>query len=137
MKAINPYLNFPGTCAEAFRFYEKALGGKIEMLQTHGESPTQEARPEWKDLVMHARLVAGDVVLMGSDAPPGQYKGGGNIYLSLQLNDPKQGEKIFKALSEKGKVEMPFEKTFWSPGFGIVIDRYGIGWMVNTAEGAS
>jgi PhnB protein len=134
---VSPYLNFPGTCAEAFRFYEKALGGKIEMLQTHGASPGgSESPPDWKDLVMHARLVAGDLVLMGSDAPPGQYKGGGNVYLSLQITDPEAGEKVFNALSEKGKVEMPFEKTFWSPGFGMVVDRYGVPWMVNT-EGAS
>jgi PhnB protein len=130
---LNPYLNFPGTCAEAFRFYEKALGGKIEMLQTHGESPGgDQSPPEWKDLVMHARLVAGDLVLMGSDAPPGQYKGAGNVYLSLQASDPKEGEKVFTALADQGKVEMPYEKTFWSPGFGMVVDRYGVPWMVNT-----
>ena len=134
---VSPYLNFPGTCAEAFRFYEKALDGKIEMLQTHGESPAAaEVPPDWKDLVMHARLVAGDLVLMGSDAPPGQYKPGGNVYLSLQIADTKRAEKVFNALCEKGKVEMPFEKTFWSPGFGMVVDRYGVPWMVNT-EGAS
>jgi PhnB protein len=134
---VSPYLNFPGTCAEAFRFYETALGGKIETLQTHGESPAaNDVPPDWMDLVMHARLVAGDLVLMGSDAPPGQYKGGGNVYLSLQIADPEHGEKVFNALSEKGNVEMPFGKTFWSPGFGMVVDRYGVPWMVNT-EGAS
>jgi PhnB protein len=70
---------------------------------------------------------------MGSDAPPGQYKEPGSLYVSIQVDDAKQGEKLFKALAEKGKVQMPFEKTFWSSGFGMLVDRFGIPWMVNTA----
>src|SRR5919201_1029551 len=72
---VDPYLNFNGQCAEAFRFYERVLGGKIEGMMTHGESPmADQVPPGWRDRVMHARLVAGDAVLMGSDSPPEHYE---------------------------------------------------------------
>lgn len=131
---LNPYLNFDGNCAEAFRFYEKVLGGRIEMMQTHGESPmADQVPPDWHDRVMHVRLVAEDLVLMGSDTPPGQSTGSGSIHLSLHVDDFEEGERLFGALAEGGKVTMPFEKTFWSPGFGMLVDRFGIPWMINTA----
>jgi PhnB protein len=123
---ISPYLNFNGDCAEAFKFYEKALGGTIVMMQTHGESPMKDqVPPAWRDKVLHARLTVGNQALMGSDAPPNYFATAQGLSVSLSVDSPADGERIFKAFSENGKVTMPFQKTFWSPGFGMVTDQFG------------
>lgn len=132
---ITPYLNFNGNCAAAFKFYEKVLGGKIVMMQTHGESPMKEHVPaDWRDKVIHARLVVDDKVLMGSDAPPDHYAAPQGLYVSVSVPSPADAERIFKALAENGKITMPFEKTFWSAGFGMLVDRFGTPWMVNCEQ---
>ena len=130
---VNPYLNFDGQCAEAFRFYERVLGGKIEVMLTHGESPIAgEVPPEWQDLILHARLVVGGQVLMASDSPPEMYQKPQGLYVSLQVERPADAQRIFEALAEHGSVTMPFEKTFWAAGgFGMLVDRYGTPWMIN------
>jgi PhnB protein len=134
---ISPYLNFNGDCAEAFTFYEKTLGGKILMMQTHGESAMKDqVSPEWRDKIIHVRMTVGDKVLMGSDAPPTGYDPPRGIYVSVGVATPADAERIFKALSENGKVTMPYQKTFWSVGFGMTIDRFGIPWMVNCEQAA-
>ena len=110
---LNPYLNFNGNCAAAFKFYEKNLGGKIGMMMTFGESPMAEQVPAaHRDMVMHARMTIGDQVLMGSDAPPDRFEPMKGFSVSLQVNTAVEAEKIFKALSEKGNVSMPIQKTF-------------------------
>jgi len=134
---LNPYLNFNGQCAEAFKFYEKCLGGKIVMLQTHGESPLKdEVPPGWRDLVIHVRLEVGDDVLMGSDSPPQSYTVPQGMYVSISMAGPADAERVFKALAENGRVTMPFEKTFWSSGFGMLVDQFGTPWMVNCTQPA-
>ncbi|MEO8070995.1 MAG: VOC family protein [Acidobacteriota bacterium] len=134
---INPYLNFNGQCAEAFKFYEKVLGGKIVMMQTHGESEAKDQVPaDWRDKVMHVHLVVGEEELMGSDAPPGHFQPAQGIQVSINVTAAAEGERLFAGLSEQGKVVMPFQKTFWSPGFGMLVDRFGTPWMVNTQPAA-
>lgn len=134
---LTPYLNFNGDCAEAFRFYERVLGGKIVMMQTHGESPMKDqVAAEWRDKVIHARLVVDGRMLMGSDAPPEGYVAPQGLFVSVSVASPGDGERIFKALAEGGKVNMPFQKTFWSSGFGMAVDRFGTPWMVNTEPAA-
>jgi PhnB protein len=129
---FTPYLNFDGTCAEAFAFYEKALGGTITFKQTFGESPmADQVSKDWRDKVMHVTLAVGDQILMGSDAPPGRYGTPRGMMVSIQIESPEQGERIFNRLADGGSVELPFQKTFWSGGFGMVTDRFGIPWMVN------
>lgn len=129
---LNPYLIFNGDCAEAFKFYERALGGKIEALMTFAGTPASEhVPPDWSDKVLHATLKIGDQLLMASDAPPGQYQKPQGLSVSLSLNDRDKGERVFNALAENGTVQMPFEKTFWASGFGMCVDRFGIPWMVN------
>ena len=129
---ISPYLNFNGNCAAAFRFYEQCLGGKIVTMQTHGESPMKDQVPaDWHDKVIHVRLVVGDNVLMGSDAPPAYYAAPQGLSVSLTVKEA-DAHRIFTALAEGGKVTMPFEKTFWSAGFGMCVDRFGTPWMVNS-----
>lgn len=129
---MTPYLNFDGQCAEAFRFYERVLGGKIEAMMTHGESPIAgQVPPEWHDRILHARLTVGNQVLMGSDAPPEYYQKPQGLYVSLQIDNPADAERIFRALAENGTVTMPLQKTFWAGRFGMLIDRFGTPWMVN------
>jgi PhnB protein len=134
---LAPYLNFNGRCAEAFTFYEKVLGGKIEMMQTHGESPMKDNVPaDWQDKIIHVRLVVGKMALMGSDAPPAHYNAPQGMQVSLSVDSAADGERIFNELSAGGNVTMPYQKTFWSPGFGMTVDRFGIPWMVNVSPSA-
>ncbi len=129
---INPYLTFDGRCEEAFKFYEQCLGGKITMMMNHRGTPAeQHSPPEWLDKIMHARMTVGDSQLMGSDAPPGHFKQPQGISVSIQFKDVAEGERVYKALSEKGTVQMAFQKTFWSPGFAMFVDQFGIAWMIN------
>ena len=129
---IHSYLLFDGTCGEAFRLYERVLGGKIDFIQTHGESPMgDQTPPELRDKVMHVHMTVGDQVLMGSDAPPGHFQKPQGFSVSLQVEDPADAERKFKALAEGGTINMPFGKTFFSKGFGMCVDQFGVPWMVN------
>ena len=134
---INPYLNFNGQCEAAFKFYERVLGGKITFTMTWGEMPgANQFPPESHKLIMHTSLSVGDEVLMGADAPPGRYHQPEGINVSLHFKDVAESERIFNALAENGTVQMPFEKTFWSPGFGMCVDQFGIPWMINSEQAA-
>ena len=129
---INPYLFYQGNCEAAFKFYEKTLGGKIEMLLRNDEAPeSMPAPPERKKQIMHARISIDGGVLMASDAPPEHFHTPQGFSVSLTVGDPTEAERKFKALSEGGSVNMPFGKTFFSKGFGMCVDQFGIPWMVN------
>lgn len=130
---LTPYLIFNGNCAEAFKFYEQTLGGKIESMSTFKGSPAAEhAPPEWGDKILHVSMLIGDDQrLMASDAPPGQYAEPQGISVAIGLKDAAKGEQIFNALAENGTVTMPYSQTFWASGFGMCTDRFGIPWMVN------
>jgi PhnB protein len=130
---MQPYLSFQGDCAQAFAFYAQALGGKITFLHTFGESPMAAQTPtEHHGKVMHATVEGRGFVLMGSDLPPGMafdgYKG---FSLSVQGKDVADGAALFQALGAGGTVTMPFGPTFWAKGFGMLIDQFGVPWMVN------
>ena len=130
----NPYLNFNGDCQEAFRYYERVLGGKIIMMMSHADMPADaqaQTPPEWKNKIMHARLVVGDQVLMGSDSPPGHFEKTQGMYVALQVDDPDKAERIFAALADNGAVRMPIQQTFWAIRFGMLTDKFGIPWMIN------
>jgi PhnB protein len=130
---LTPYLNFNGECAAAFKFYERVLGGTIEMMQTHGESPMKDhVPPDWHDKVIHARLLVDGKAIMGSDAPPQHYSPPQGMYVSVSVRTSADGTRVFNQLAEGGKVTMPFGQTFWSPGFGMLVDRFGTPWMVNS-----
>ncbi|HVK99104.1 MAG TPA: YciI family protein [Dongiaceae bacterium] len=129
---LNPYLNFNGNCREAFEYYEKVLGGKIEVLQTFGESPMcDQVPPEMRDMVVHVHLNMGNAVLMGSDAPPNRFQPNQGISNSLNVPSPEEAERIFNALADKGTVVMPLAETFWARKFGALQDQFGIHWMIN------
>jgi len=131
---INPYVNFDGDCAEAFKFYEQALGGKVMFMMTWGEMPggPDQFPPELQKRIMHASLKVGEQTIMGADSPPDKYHTPQGMNVSIHVKDKAEGERVFNALAENGKVNMPFGETFWSPGFGMCVDRFGIPWMVNT-----
>jgi len=129
---INPYLLFDGDCETAFKFYEKHLGGKIEMMMPHKGSPAEGQVPaEWGDKIMHARMTVGNQTLMASDAPPGRYSKPAGFSVNIGLNDAAEAERIFSALSENAAVTMALGETFWAHRFGMLTDRFGIPWMVN------
>jgi len=135
---VNAYLVFNGDCEAAFEFYEKCLGGKIEMAMTHGDSPMSEQVPaEWRKKIMHARMTVGNTVLMGSDAPPDHYEEPKGFSLSLGIKDPAEAERLFNELSAGGKVQMPLQQTFWAAKFGMLVDRFGIPWMINCEQPAA
>jgi PhnB protein len=129
---ITPYLSFDGQCKVAFKFYERVLDGKVTFQMTWGEMPGADKFPaEAHKLIMHSSLSVGDQVLMGADSPPGSYQKPTGMSVSLHLKDTAEGQRIFKALAENGTMIMPFEKTFWSPGFGMCVDQFGTPWMIN------
>jgi PhnB protein len=129
---VNPYLHFNGQCEAAFKFYAKCLGAKIEMMMTHEGTPAAEhVPPDWLKKIMHARISVGDTLLMASDAPPGRYEKPQGFSVSLLVDKPAEAERVFKALAEKGTVTMPMAETFWAERFGMLVDQFGIAWMVN------
>jgi len=126
---MHTYVNFAGKCAEAFRYYERHLGGKIGMMMTHGQAPDQsQVKPEWKDAVLHARIAIGETELMGADIPTAQPMR--SAYLSLSVDSDAEAERIFAALSDGGDVLMKMEETFFATRFAQLRDRFGINWMI-------
>ena len=126
---LNTYVNFAGSCAEAFRFYEKHLGGKVGMVMTRGELPDQsQVKPESKGAVVHARISIGGTELMGSDVESAQPMR--SAYLSLSVQSDNEAERIFLALSDGGEVFMPMQETFFASRFAQLRDRFGINWML-------
>jgi PhnB protein len=130
---IENYIFFTDQCREAMTFYAKALGGKIEAMMTYGDSPPgPHNTPEMANKVIHARLVAGDAVLMASDGPEAEMRKG--FAVAIQADTPAEVDRIFNALSEGGAVTMPVGETFFSKRFGMLTDKFGVPWMVNCAQ---
>ncbi|WMJ09559.1 VOC family protein [Nitrosomonas sp. sh817] len=131
---IQPYLMFGGRCEEALEFYRTALGAQIDMLMRFQESPDPPPPgmlpPGFENKVMHASFrIAGNVLMASDGCEVGsQFKG---FSLSISVATEAEAERYFAALSDGGQVQMPLAKTFWSPKFGMLTDRFGISWMVN------
>jgi len=129
---LNTYLFFDGECEAAFKFYEQCLGGKIDEMMTYGDSPMSEEIPsEQRDRIIHANLTFGGMVLMGSDTLPDDFKKPQGFAVHLHFDDLVEAERIFQKLAENGTVKMPFKETFWSTGFGMLVDRFGTPWMID------
>ena len=132
-RAIEPYVFFGGRCEEAIEFYKKAIGAEVEMLMRFRESPEpmDGVPPGFGDKVMHASLKVGGSRVMASDGcgeEQGGYKG---FSLSISVENDAEAERVFSALSEGGQVQMPLTQTFWTSKFGMLTDRFGMGWMVS------
>ncbi|OZI44812.1 hypothetical protein CEK29_08970 [Bordetella genomosp. 5] len=138
MPQISPYLSFDGDCAEAMRFYERVLGGKLVALMTYGEGPPelQATVPvAFHGRVLHACLDLDGQTLMASDtageACGGPYEGQKGVSLALTYPTVSDAQRVFQALSEHGKVVMPMQRTFWAETFGMAVDQYGTSWLIN------
>ena len=134
MPQLNAYLVFDGTCAEAMHFYERVLGGKIEMMMTNKDSPMcGQMPPENEDRIMHARMVIDQGLLMAGDAMTGcePYQGMKGFSLALSYPSAAEAQSVFEGLGEGGKVTMPLQKTFWAEAFGMLTDRFGTPWIIN------
>jgi len=135
--SVQPYLFFNGRCEEALEFYRSAAGAEVEMLSRFKDAPEPGmTQPGMENKVMHASFRVGDTTLMASDGRcDGQPRFEG-FSLSIVVPDEKKAESLFKALADGGKVTMPLEKTFWAPKFGMLEDRFGVGWMVSVQNKA-
>jgi PhnB protein len=126
---LSTYVNFAGTCAEAFRYYEHHLGGRVSMMMLHGQAPDQtHVKPEWKGAVLHARISIGGSELLGADIPGAEPLR--SAYLTLKVDSDSEAERIYAALGEGGRVLMAMEETFFASRFAQVQDRFGINWMI-------
>jgi len=130
--SLTPYLSFKGDCLEAFKFYEQAIGGKIQMIMTYGEAPPgSPVPPEMADKVMHASMTIGDSALMGADAPSQYASTPAGFSISINAKTPEEAETIYAALSEGGTIRMPIGETFWALRFAMLVDKFSIPWMIN------
>lgn len=127
---LRTYLNYGGNCAQAFRFYEQHLGGKITAMLTHGESPEANAPAEMKDAVLHARIIIGDTEVMASDVPPGHFEPMRSTYLSLHVDSNDEAERLHALLSDDGTIFMPMAETFFAHRFSMLRDKFGTSWMI-------
>jgi len=129
---INPYLSFKGDCEAAFTFYAQSLGGQLGAIFRYGGSPMAgEVPADWSDKVMHGSLTLGGQVLMGADVALDRYEQPRGFSLSLQIASTADAERIFHELARDGRVVMALEKTFWAARFGILVDRFGVPWLIN------
>ncbi len=134
---VSPYLFFNGNCAEAMRFYEKTLGGKLETFMTYAENPDgQLPKGVAPDKIMHAslKLNDGSVIMASDDMSGAPYKGMSGVAIATGYSTLAKTKAVFDALGAGGKVVMPFGKTFWSEGFGMVEDRFGTQWMLGVED---
>jgi len=136
-RTIQPYLFFNGNCEEAIEFYRKALGAEVEMMMRFKESP--EPQPPdtvpagFENKIMHASFRIGQTTVMASDGGSADKASFQGFSLSLSVPSEKETDRVFAGLSEGGEVKMPLTKTFWSPRFGMVQDRFDVGWMIGVA----
>ena len=132
---VQPYLFFNGKCEEAIEFYRKALGAEVEMMMRFKESPEPPkpgmVPPGFENKIMHASFRVGGTTLMASDGCSAGKPNFEGFSLSLSVASEAEADRAFAALAEGGKVTMPLAKTFWSPRFGMLEDRFGVGWMIS------
>ncbi len=133
MKHFIPYLGFDGQCAQAMRFYEQVLHGRIQMMMRAGDSPMADQMPEaLRDNIMHACLVMPDgSMLYGADGCGQPYEGIKGVSITMSFDTVAEAERVFKALAEGGKVSMPMAPAFWAKTFGALVDRFGVAWIIN------
>lgn len=135
---VQPYLFFEGRCEEAVNFYRSALGAEVIMLMRNKENPEPQEHsklpPGSEDKVLHVSFRIGETTIMASDGMCSGKPSFEGFSLSLTTPDEKEAERLFAALAKDGKVKMPLTKTFYSPRFGMVADRFGVGWMVYTTS---
>jgi PhnB protein len=139
-RIVQPYLFFNGNCEKAVEFYRKALGAKIEMVMRYKESPEPPppgmVPPGFENKIMHTSFRIGETTLMASDDCSAEKASFQGFSLSLSVPSEAEADRVFAALADGGQVRMALAKTFWSPRFGMVEDRFGLGWMVSVTPSA-
>lgn len=129
---VSVYLSFKGDCASAFKFYEEVLGAKPGLLFRYADSPMADIVPDgWENKIMHGSVRIGEHLLEGADVPPERYEQPKGISLSINARSAEEADRVFGQLADGGRVVYAMEKTFWSERFGMVVDRFGIPWMIN------
>lgn len=129
---FTPHLCFTGNCAEAFRFYQDVLGGELETLLTYGDSPMAADVPaDWHDKILHVTLAFNGHELTGVDLLPKDHERPQGFFVTVAVPGAAEARRVFDGLAGAGRIRVPFDSTFWSPGFGVVVDRFGIPWEVN------
>jgi PhnB protein len=135
MMTLSIHLNFDGSCAEALKFYESRLGGKIAFQMTWGESPMAATLPaDWAKKIIHATFDVNGRTFSAADAPPGQYQRPQGFSVALDVAAPEEADRLYKALAEGGSVQMAIGETFWARRFGMLVDKFGIPWMINCGK---
>lgn len=124
------FLNYGGNCEEAFRFYEKHLGGKITMMLRHRDAPENTVPEDWKNAIMHARITLGETELLGSDVPRDRFQPMRSAYLSLIVDSTPDAERIYNLLCDGGEIFMRMEETFFAHRFAMLRDKFGTSWMI-------
>jgi PhnB protein len=128
---LHTLLNYGGNCAEAFHFYEKHLGGRIEFMATFAEMPNAEtAPPGMENAILHASIELGETRLMANDVPKERFQPMRSAYLALSVENDGEAERIYNLLSEGGEIFMPMQETFFATRFSMLRDRFGTSWMV-------
>lgn len=126
---LDIYVNYPGHCEEAFRFYEQNIGGRIVSMMKHGDLPPNPNIPEnWKNAILHARMEIGNTVLMGADIPKAEPMR--SAYLTLRFDTEAEAERVYGVLSEGGEIFMKMEETFYATRFAMLRDKFGTSWML-------
>jgi PhnB protein len=132
---MNPYLYFCGDCEAAFSLYAECFDGKVgELFRYRGTPLANQVPADWQDKVMHGSVTVAEQVLMGGDVAPEGYQKPQGFSLSLQLKNPTQAERIFRLLAQDGSIVVALEKTFWAARFGMLVDRFGIPWLINCED---
>jgi PhnB protein len=128
---LNTYLNYGGNCEQAFRFYERHLGGQITTMVTHAQQPNSESVPaDWKGAILHARIAIGGTELMGADVPPARFQPMRSAYLSLRVDSVDEAERVYGLLADGGEIFMAMQETFFAFRFAMLRDRFGTSWMI-------
>ena len=132
---FSPHMCFDGQCEAAFRLYENLFGGRITTLLSYGESPMAgQVEAADRKRIVHASLEVGEQILLGADLLPGGYARPQGFFVTLNIDELARAQHLFEALADGGEVRLPFRPTFWSAGFGIVVDRFGTPWEINCEQ---
>jgi PhnB protein len=125
---LDVYVNYRGSCEQAFRFYERHLGGRITLIARHGEQPNPQIPPDWREKILHARIEIGSTILMGADIP--QAEPMRSAYLTLSVDSEQEAERIYALLTDGGEIFMKMAKTPFANRFAMLRDRFGTSWML-------
>jgi PhnB protein len=135
MLRISPHLTYDGQCRAAFERYRAVLGGTLTTIITYGESPlASQFEPRWHDRILHATLALDGLELLGADELPDRYRAPQGIFIGLTLRSTEHARQVFEGLAQGGRITLPFQRTFWATGFGMLVDAFGIPWEVSSNQ---